>query len=114
MNFYSYSRHHFSRLNSEKSEFYESDMIDEEKWYLKVKREGSKGALTFDLSLPTYYRFDSGKLSFYIGPKERRKMSRLFKGATKVLTFIDGASQGNPGPSGAGVAFYDQVINRFS
>jgi ribonuclease HI len=34
-------------------------------------------------------------------------MSELFNGATKVITYIDGASKGNPGRGGAGVAFYD-------
>lgn len=48
-------------------------MIDEEKWYLKVKREGSRGALTFYLTLPQFDMIDSKKISFYIGPKERKK-----------------------------------------
>ena len=83
-------------------------MIDEENWYLNVKREGSRGALTFNLSLPQFDTSDYQKLSFYIGPNERKKMSGLFKGATQVITYINGACNGNPGPSGAGIAFYDR------
>jgi hypothetical protein len=47
-------------------------MIDEEKWYLNVRREGQRGALTFFLTLPSFEIDHPEELSFYIGPKERK------------------------------------------
>jgi len=57
---------------SDSSDFYESSMIDQEKWYLNVRREGQRGALTFFLTLPSFEIDYPEELSFYIGPKERK------------------------------------------
>jgi len=77
--------------------------------------EGNQGPLNFDLPLPRYDMRDPDAVelinhSFCISPQERRQIKELITGSCKIVTFIDGSCVVNPGPGGAGVAFFDSSI----
>ena len=50
--------------------------------------------------------------TFSINSKTRAEMTRLLQQSPEVITYIDGACVGNPGPSGCGVAFFAREVHR--
>ena len=77
--------------------------------------EGNQRPLNFDMPLPRYDVEDSDAVelinhSFCISAQERRQIKELITSSRKIVTFIDGSCVVNPGPGGAGVAFFDSSI----
>jgi ribonuclease HI len=51
-------------------------------------------------------------ITFTINAKQRAQMTELLQKSNEVITSIDGACVGNPGPSGCGVAFFSKETRR--
>lgn len=91
--------------------------FEDPKWYLR--HDYHCDALNIQLFVPPYNvdKIIDGVEQSYtinISAKDRAHMRQKLTESSEVITYVDGAVSGNPGPGGAGVAFFARKVKNYS